>query len=158
MLDKELLKKMLLSRCGITARLLIYAEYEATLREQESRACTDNHWKLDVRPDYKFHEKGIEEETGRMFHRDKSGRWPRIILADFGDEIQGDYVKITDDEGGLVGLLPQATQQGYFLVTREYTQFDRKAPTKTRYEMPRYLVLREHKSNRHSIIGQAIIV
>ncbi|KAM0180576.1 hypothetical protein ACHAPF_002283 [Botrytis cinerea] len=97
-------------------------------------------WKLDVQPDYKFHEKHLERELGCIFHHVKSGHPPRLILVDFKEEIPGGYVKILDDEVGL------------------YAQFDRKAPIKIRYEMTRELVLREHRSNRHSIIGQAIVV
>lgn len=119
---------------------------------------TDNNWKLDVRPDYKFHIKHIEGELGCIFHRDKSGGRPRLILPDLEGDIPENYVKITDDEGGLIALLPQATQQGDLLVTQAYAHFDRKKPTGIRYEMPRYLVLREHESHRHSIIGQAIVV
>ncbi|TGO40342.1 hypothetical protein BHYA_0038g00160 [Botrytis hyacinthi] len=117
-----------------------------------------NNWKLDVRPDYKFHKKHVEGELGCIFHRDKSGGRPRLVLPDLEGEIPENYVKITDDEGGLIALLPQATQQGDLLVTQAYAHFDRKEPTGIRYEMPRYLVLREHESRRHSIIGQAIVV
>ncbi|KAF5868507.1 putative heterokaryon incompatibility protein [Botrytis fragariae] len=119
---------------------------------------TDNNWKLDVRPNYKFHKKHIEGDLGCMFHRDKSGRRPKLILSGFEGEIPEDYVKIMDDEGGLVALLPKATQQGDLLVTQAYAHFDRKEPTKIRYQMPRYLVLREYESSRLSIIGQAIAV
>ncbi|TGO61560.1 hypothetical protein BCON_0026g00040 [Botryotinia convoluta] len=119
---------------------------------------TDDNWKLEVRPNYKFHKKHIEGELGCILRRNKSGRCPRLILADFEGEIPEDYVKITDDEGGVIALLPQATQRGDLLVTQAYAHFDRKEPTKMRYQMPRYLVLREHESSRHSIIGQAIVV
>ncbi|TGO71062.1 hypothetical protein BELL_0625g00070 [Botrytis elliptica] len=119
---------------------------------------TDNNWKLDVRPNYKFHKKHIEGKLGCMFHHNKSGRRPKLILSDFEGEIPEDYVKIMDNEGGLVALLPKATQRGDLLVTQAYAHFDRNEPTKIKYQMPRYLVLREHKSSRHSIIGQAIVV
>ncbi|KAF7946197.1 hypothetical protein EAE96_009200 [Botrytis aclada] len=118
----------------------------------------DNNWKLDVRPDYKYHKKHIEGTLGCIFYRDKSGRRPRLSFADFKGESMENYVKITDDEGDLVALLPQATQRGDLLVTQAYEYFDSKEPTKIRYQMPRYLVLRENESRPHSIIGQAIVV
>ncbi|KAF7931094.1 uncharacterized protein EAE97_009303 [Botrytis byssoidea] len=104
----------------------------------EIMKASDNNWKLDVRPDYKFHKKHVEGEPGCIFHRDKSGGRPRLVLPDLEGEIPENYVKITDEECGLIALLPQATRHGDLLVTQAYAHFDRREPTGIRYEMPRY--------------------